>query len=179
MIFIIAGVVISLALTLLIIKSIRRIYKPARPRIKKTFVVQKKVSQTPLTSRPMSTEQCEITIENCCNMNICDTVSFIFIKLWCADCGFHDNVCFLSHCSRVSIQNYYNRIFLAKARRKIRKFLSIIWMKIYIKFVCPIVYVNLFGWKLKKFVIQFCGSFILLFCSLWGRGYKFRLEIAR
>lgn len=96
MIFIIAGVVISLALTLLIIKSIRRIYKPARPRIKKTFVVQKKVSQTPLTSRPMSTEQCEITIENCCNMNICDTVSFIFIKLCVLIVGFMTMFVFLS-----------------------------------------------------------------------------------
>lgn len=33
--------------------------------------------QTPMTSRPPASpamEQCEITIENCCNMNICETV---------------------------------------------------------------------------------------------------------
>lgn len=68
------GVCVSLLLIFLIVHAVRRFYKPTRPRIKKTFVVQKKVSQTPLTSRPISTEQCEITIENCCNMNICETV---------------------------------------------------------------------------------------------------------
>jgi len=36
-------------------------------------VVTKNV--TPLTCRP-TTEQCEITIEDCCNMNICDTPCF-------------------------------------------------------------------------------------------------------
>lgn len=46
-----------------------------RPRIKKRFVVNKS-GITPLTSRPqMMSDQCEITIENCCNMNICETVS--------------------------------------------------------------------------------------------------------
>lgn len=46
-----------------------------RPRIKKRFVVSK-AGVTPLTSRPrISDNQCEITIENCCNMNICETVS--------------------------------------------------------------------------------------------------------
>lgn len=74
-IFVVIGVLTALTLVFLIIQTLRRIYKPARPRIKKTFVVQKKISQTPLTSRPVATEQCEITIENCCNMNICDTVS--------------------------------------------------------------------------------------------------------
>ena len=45
-----------------------------RPRVKKTFVVNRNV--TPLTSRPpLPPDQCEITIENCCNMNICETVS--------------------------------------------------------------------------------------------------------
>ncbi|XP_055915541.1 protein cueball [Eupeodes corollae] len=66
----------GLVLIYVIIQTLRRIYKPVRPRIKKTFVVQKKVSQTPLTCRPIATEQCEITIENCCNMNICDTPCF-------------------------------------------------------------------------------------------------------
>lgn len=44
-----------------------------RPRIKRHYVVSKGVM--PLTSRPISDNQCEITIENCCNMNICETVS--------------------------------------------------------------------------------------------------------
>lgn len=54
----------------------RRIYTPLRPKIKKTFVVTKNV--TPLTCRP-TTQQCEITIEDCCNMNICDTVNGTFL----------------------------------------------------------------------------------------------------
>lgn len=73
-----AGVVLCLSLVLLIIHGVRRFYKPARPRIKKTFVVRRQPvssSDTPLTNRPLATEQCEITIENCCNMNYCDTVS--------------------------------------------------------------------------------------------------------
>lgn len=74
MIFVSCGVVVSLALVFVIVKTIRHVYKPLRPRIKKTYVVHKNVVPTPLTCRP-STEQCEITIENCCNMNICDTVS--------------------------------------------------------------------------------------------------------
>ncbi|XP_046659833.1 protein cueball isoform X1 [Homalodisca vitripennis] len=44
-----------------------------RPRVKKRIIVNKSV--TPLTSRP-SEPQCEITIENCCNMNICETPCF-------------------------------------------------------------------------------------------------------
>lgn len=72
--FVSCSVVVSLALVFIIVKTIRHVYKPLRPRIKKTYVVHKNVSPTPLTCRP-STEQCEITIENCCNMNICDTVS--------------------------------------------------------------------------------------------------------
>ncbi|XP_036145948.1 protein cueball isoform X2 [Monomorium pharaonis] len=43
-----------------------------RPRIKRHYVVGKGV--TPLTSRPDN--PCEITIENCCNMNICETPCF-------------------------------------------------------------------------------------------------------
>lgn len=72
-----AVVVVSLCLVLLIVMGLRQFYKPIRPRIKKTFVVRNKMdrkSKTPLTCRPV-TEQCEITIEDCCNMNICDTVS--------------------------------------------------------------------------------------------------------
>lgn len=72
--FVVGGVIVSLLLVLLIVTTVRHVYKPLRPRIKKTFVVHKNVVPTPLTCRP-TTEQCEITIENCCNMNICDTVS--------------------------------------------------------------------------------------------------------
>lgn len=46
-----------------------------RPIIRKRVIVNKNV--TPLTYRPQpTTEQCEITIENCCNMNVCETVSY-------------------------------------------------------------------------------------------------------
>lgn len=48
-----------------------------KPRIKKRFVVNK-TGINPLTSRPSQNagdQQCEITIENCCNMNLCETVS--------------------------------------------------------------------------------------------------------
>ncbi|CAG9770679.1 unnamed protein product [Ceutorhynchus assimilis] len=46
-----------------------------RPIIKKRVIVNKNV--TPLTYRPQpTTEQCEITIENCCNMNVCETPCF-------------------------------------------------------------------------------------------------------
>lgn len=66
-----------MGLVFLIVNALRRFYKPIRPRIKKTFVVRNKMdrkNRTPLTCRPAAPEQCEITIENCCNMNICDTV---------------------------------------------------------------------------------------------------------
>ncbi|KZC13615.1 Protein cueball [Dufourea novaeangliae] len=47
-----------------------------RPRIRKRFVVSKG-GVTPLTARPqLPDNQCEITIENCCNMNICETPCF-------------------------------------------------------------------------------------------------------
>ncbi|XP_037947527.1 protein cueball [Teleopsis dalmanni] len=77
-IVLICGIVACLALVFLIVKGIHRFYKPLRPQIKKTFVVRKNApaSDTPLTNRPMATEQCEITIENCCNMNICETPCF-------------------------------------------------------------------------------------------------------
>lgn len=45
-------------------------------RIKKRIIVNKNV--TPLTARP---DQCEITIENCCNMNICETVSILILTI--------------------------------------------------------------------------------------------------
>lgn len=68
------GVITALTLVLLILLVLKRTHKPLRPKIKKTFVVKKNL--TALTSRPSTTEQCEITIENCCNMNICETPCF-------------------------------------------------------------------------------------------------------
>ncbi|XP_031845880.1 low-density lipoprotein receptor repeat domain-containing protein cueball isoform X2 [Nomia melanderi] len=61
-----------------------------RPRIRKRFVVSKG-GITPLTSRPQIPDnQCEITIENCCNMNICETPCFE-PKLRTAVAGSNDN----------------------------------------------------------------------------------------
>lgn len=80
-IVLVTGIVTSLFLVAAIVHGVRLIYKPKRPHIKKTFVVRKQArlnsaSDTPLTNRPLTTEQCEITIENCCNMNICETVRY-------------------------------------------------------------------------------------------------------
>ncbi|EDW92844.1 protein cueball [Drosophila yakuba] len=80
-IILVVGIVSSLLLVAVIVHGIRRLYKPKRPRIRKTFVVRKQArtnsaGDTPLTNRPLATEQCEITIENCCNMNICETPCF-------------------------------------------------------------------------------------------------------
>ncbi|KAH8349698.1 hypothetical protein KR084_004385, partial [Drosophila pseudotakahashii] len=80
-IILVVGIVSSLLLVAIIVHGIRRLYKPKRPRIRKTFVVRKQArtnsaGDTPLTNRPLATEQCEITIENCCNMNICETPCF-------------------------------------------------------------------------------------------------------
>jgi hypothetical protein len=66
--------VTTLLLALLIVIVIRRQCRPIRPRIKKTYVLQKNVSPLNSTYRP-TTEQCEITIEDCCNMTVCETVS--------------------------------------------------------------------------------------------------------
>lgn len=83
----VVGVILCLCLVLLIVHGVRRFYKPARPRIKKTFVVRRQPasSDTPLTNRPLATEQCEITIENCCNMNYCDTVRYLYKKVYCIE----------------------------------------------------------------------------------------------
>ncbi|XP_016958873.1 protein cueball [Drosophila biarmipes] len=80
-IILVVGITSSLLLLAVIVHGIRRLYKPKRPRIRKTFVVRKQArtnsaGDTPLTNRPLATEQCEITIENCCNMNICETPCF-------------------------------------------------------------------------------------------------------
>lgn len=67
----IIGALLILIFTLgLFINKLRQ-----RPRIKKRFIVSKN-GITPLTTRPeLPRDQCEIMIENCCNMNICETVS--------------------------------------------------------------------------------------------------------
>lgn len=70
-----SGIVLSLVILYGIVMSVRRMYKPLRPKVKKMYVVRKN-NLTPLTSRPSTEQQCEITIENCCNMNICDTPCF-------------------------------------------------------------------------------------------------------
>ncbi|KAL5290850.1 cue family protein [Megaselia abdita] len=75
-VFVVCGLLVALVLVFGIVKAVKRFYKISRPKIKKTFVVKKNYTQTPLTSRPLAAEQCEITIENCCNMNICDTPCF-------------------------------------------------------------------------------------------------------
>jgi hypothetical protein len=74
-IFILTVLVASLGIiTMILARKVR--FLGRRPRIKKRIVVNKSI--TPLTySRqpPEQNQQCEITIENCCNMNICETVS--------------------------------------------------------------------------------------------------------
>ncbi|KAI4481144.1 hypothetical protein M0804_009770 [Polistes exclamans] len=75
LIFVLIGLIIVLIIMIVVmsfyLNKLRR-----RPRIKKRFVVSKS-GVTPLTSRPQLTDnQCEITIENCCNMNICETPCF-------------------------------------------------------------------------------------------------------
>lgn len=109
----VAGVVSCLCLVLFIVHAIRRFYKPARPRIKKTFVVRRQPTSTdtPLTNRPIATEQCEITIENCCNMNYCDTVCIYIYKIQIKQ-PFGNNV-FVFNFSRVLIRKWYNRRYHA------------------------------------------------------------------
>ncbi|XP_058462843.1 protein cueball-like [Malaya genurostris] len=56
---------------LIILWLVRRFYEEGRPRITKRFKV---TNHTQIASRPAT--QCEITIENCCNMNVCETPCF-------------------------------------------------------------------------------------------------------
>lgn len=73
--YVILGICLTLSLFffLSILLVIRRFHKPTmRPKIRKKFVVHKNIE--PMTYRP-TTEQCEVIIEDCCNMNICDTVN--------------------------------------------------------------------------------------------------------
>lgn len=78
--YVILGICLTLSLLffLIILLIIRRFHKPMRPRIRKKFVVHKNIE--PMTYRP-TTEQCEVIIEDCCNMNICDTVSCRWFQL--------------------------------------------------------------------------------------------------
>lgn len=63
-----------IVLTVAVVVLVRQVcHLRKRPRIKKRIIVNKSI--TPLTSRPQP-DQCEITIENCCNMNICETPCF-------------------------------------------------------------------------------------------------------
>lgn len=68
-------VCIILAITVIILTS--KVYMlKKRPRIRKRIIVNK--PPAPFACRPQAPpEQCEITIENCCNMNICETVSIV------------------------------------------------------------------------------------------------------
>ncbi|CRL01966.1 CLUMA_CG015324, isoform A [Clunio marinus] len=73
--YVILGVclTISLLLFLIILVVIKKVNGPTRPKIRKKYVVHKNIE--PLTYRP-TTEQCEVIIEDCCNMNICETPCF-------------------------------------------------------------------------------------------------------
>lgn len=66
------GVICALLVMTVLYLSMRIHKLSKRPRIKKRIIVNK---TTPLTARPQS-DSCEITIENCCNMNICETPCF-------------------------------------------------------------------------------------------------------
>lgn len=71
--FIILSVCLLIMILIVIVLSILVCRLRRQPRVKKRIIVNKNV--TPLTYRPQPTsEQCEITIENCCNMNVCETV---------------------------------------------------------------------------------------------------------
>uniref|UniRef100_A0A0C9PIA9 Protein cueball n=1 Tax=Fopius arisanus TaxID=64838 RepID=A0A0C9PIA9_9HYME len=73
---IILSVIITVLTTSIIVLSYFVNKLRRRPRIKKRFVVSKN-GITPLTSRPqLPGNQCEIMIEDCCNMNICETPCF-------------------------------------------------------------------------------------------------------
>ena len=84
---IVAAVLFTVVLiVVMVLSALRRWYKPLRPKIKKTYVVRKNV--TPMTYTPTPTERCEITIENCCNMEYCETVSTgcLYLNVKCTNC---------------------------------------------------------------------------------------------
>lgn len=75
---------VSLCLSSILLVYVCKMKKgKGRPRVNKRIIVNKNI--TPLTYRPQSTTQeCEITIENCCNMNVCETVSSIELWKYCS-----------------------------------------------------------------------------------------------
>ncbi|XP_026293650.1 protein cueball [Frankliniella occidentalis] len=74
---IVFGCICLLLLLAVILLTYKVLMLRKRPRIKKRFIGSKTVTPTPLTNRPSpATDQCEINIENCCNMNICETPCF-------------------------------------------------------------------------------------------------------
>lgn len=71
------SITLSLTIFLIILIVLKKLQRPMRPRVRKTFKVHKNIE--PMTYRPY-TEHCEVIIEDCCNMNICETVSLRFKK---------------------------------------------------------------------------------------------------
>ncbi|KAK9891311.1 hypothetical protein WA026_014553 [Henosepilachna vigintioctopunctata] len=69
-----------LAMCLFLTIYILHLRRKPMPRIKRRYIVNNKNS-TSMTERPQHPEQCEITIENCCNMNVCETPCFEPSKL--------------------------------------------------------------------------------------------------
>ncbi|KAF7274916.1 hypothetical protein GWI33_012422 [Rhynchophorus ferrugineus] len=64
---------LSVVLLALLIRKQRRHRK--KDTVQRRYIVRQNV--TPLTYRPQtSSDHCEITIENCCNMNVCETPCF-------------------------------------------------------------------------------------------------------
>lgn len=75
--FVVVLFCMAMMLLLIIVLSLLVCKLRRRPRIKKRIIVNKNI--TPLTYRPNvqpDQQQCEITIENCCNMNVCETPCF-------------------------------------------------------------------------------------------------------
>lgn len=77
-VIVISGLVVLCASLgmIVILLVVRVVSQRKRPRIRKRIVVNKPISPFPCIPDQPSREQCEITIENCCNMNICETVSY-------------------------------------------------------------------------------------------------------
>lgn len=68
-----------------------------RPIITKRVFVNRTRNLTPLTQRPeTTTERCEVTIENCCNMNVCETVIFLILLYYIS-----------SLCDIANVAHYY------------------------------------------------------------------------
>ncbi|XP_044754635.1 protein cueball [Coccinella septempunctata] len=72
-VFISLGCITLTALLACMVLTVYVVYlrRKPNPKIKRRYIVNKNPS-TSMTERPHA-QQCEITIENCCNMNICET----------------------------------------------------------------------------------------------------------